>query len=74
MENCFPKFRGQEGTKKNTLPKFGNGKGIKKLIGTNSGTGIRGFHSPEWKGTGICAHPGQWPVIVWSNPGLCRDR
>ena len=54
--------------------KSGNGKGIKKFIGTNSGMGIGGFHSPEEKEMGICAHPGQQHVIVSSNPGLCTDR
>ena len=65
----FPKFRNGKGMKK-TFPKFGNGKGMKKSIpkiweregnekihSRISGTGIRGFHSWEWMGTGIPAHP-----------------
>ena len=56
--------------KKKTFPKFGNGKGVEKTIpkireqegnekihSHNSGKGIRGFHSWEWTGTGIPAHP-----------------
>ena len=43
--------------KKKAFPKFGNGKGMKKIHSHNSGNGIRGFHSWEWTGTGIPAHP-----------------
>ena len=68
-KNPFPKFGNGKGIKK-TFPKFGNGKGMKKSIpkiweregnekihSHNSGVGIRGFHSWEWTGTGIPAHP-----------------
>ena len=30
---------------------------MKKIHSHNSGKGIRGFHSWEWTGTGIPAHP-----------------
>ena len=70
MDNSIPEVREREGNGKKTFPKFGNGKGMKKNIpkirerernqkihSHNSGTGIRGFLSREWMGTGIPAHP-----------------
>ena len=57
MDNSIPEILEWEGNGKNPFPKFGNGKGIKKIHSHNSGMGIRGFHSWEWTGTGIPAHP-----------------
>ena len=70
MDNSIPKVREREGNRKNPFPQFGNGKGMKKSIpkireregnekihSHNSGKGIKGFHSWEWPGTGIPAHP-----------------
>ena len=66
MDNPIPKVREREGNGKNPFPKFGNGKGIKKTFpkfgnekihSHKSGKGIRGFHSWEWTGAGIPAHP-----------------
>ena len=65
MDNSIPEVREEEGNGKNPFPKFRNGKGMKKSIpkirerernekklSQNSGTGIRGFYSREWTGTG----------------------
>ena len=70
MDNSIPEVREREGNGKNPFPKFGKGKGMKKNIpeireregnekihSHNLGKGIRGFHSWEWTGTGIPAHP-----------------
>ena len=38
--------------RKKTFPKFGNGKGMKKILSHISGTGIRGYQSQEYPGTG----------------------
>ena len=67
MDNSIPSIQEREGNEKKTFPKFGNGKGMKisnpkirerqKIHSHNSGMGIRGFHSWEWTGTGIPAHP-----------------
>ena len=42
-KKAIPEIREWEGNEKNPFPKFGKG--------------IRGFHSWEWPGTGIPAHP-----------------
>ena len=52
IENSIPKVREREGNEKNPFPKFGNGKGMKKIHSHNSGMGIRGYHSQEYPGTG----------------------
>ena len=39
------------------IPKIWEQEGNEKIHSHNSGTGIRGFHSWEWTGTGIPAHP-----------------
>ena len=57
LDNSNPKVREREGNGKNPVPKFRSGKGTKKTYSHNSGTGIRGFHSWEWTGTGIPAYP-----------------
>ena len=51
-KNPFPKFGNGKGIKK-TFPKFGNGKGMRKIHSHNSETGIRGYHSREYPGTGM---------------------
>merc|ERR1712163_5909 len=61
MKKSIPKIREREGNEKNPFPQFGNGKGMKKTHSHNSGKGIRGFHSWEWTGTGIPAHPCPFP-------------
>ena len=38
---------------------------MKKIHSHNQGTAIRGFHSQEWTGTGIPAHP--WLVLREAN-------
>merc|ERR1712004_220142 len=38
-KKSIPKVREREGNEKNPFPKFGNGKGIKKIHSQNSGTG-----------------------------------
>ena len=57
LKKTFPKFGNRKGMEKNPVPKFRSGKGTKKTYSHNSGTGIRGFHSWEWTGTGIPAYP-----------------
>ena len=57
MKKSIPTIREWEGNEKNSFPHFGNGKGMKKNHSHNLGKGIRGFHSWEWTGTGIPAHP-----------------
>ena len=70
MKKSIPTIREWEGNEKKTFPLFGNGKGMKKTIheireregnekihSHNLGMGIRGFHSWEWTGTEIPAHP-----------------
>ena len=65
MDNSIPEVREGEGNGKNPFPKFGNGRRIKKAfpkfgkgkrmkkIHSNIlGTGIRGYHSKEYPGTG----------------------
>ena len=37
MDNSIPKVREREGNEKNLFPKFGNGKGMKKIYSRNSG-------------------------------------
>merc|ERR1712004_802024 len=56
-KKSIPKIREREGNEKNPFPKFGNGKGMKKIQSQSSGKGIRGLHSWECPGTGIPAHP-----------------
>ena len=45
-----------EGNEK-SIPKVRERKGNEKIHFHKSGKGIRSFHSWEWKGTGIPAHP-----------------
>ena len=42
---------------KKKIPKIWQPEGNKKNYSRNSGTRFRGFHSREWTGTGIPAHP-----------------
>ena len=42
---------------KKSIPEIREQEGNEKIHSHNSGTGIRGFHSWEWTGTGIPAHP-----------------
>ena len=42
---------------KKNIPKIREREGNEKIHSHNSGMGIRGFHSREWMGTGIPAHP-----------------
>ena len=37
MKKSIPKIREREGNEKNPFPKFGNGKGMKKIHSRNSG-------------------------------------
>ena len=46
---------------KKNIPKIWEREGNEKIHSHNSGKGIRGFHSWEWTGTGIPAHP--WPIV-----------
>ena len=68
MDNYISEVREQEENGKNPFPNFRNGKGMKKNISKhqerkgnekiqsyNPGTGIRYFHSREWRRTGIPA-------------------
>ena len=68
-KNPFPKFGNRKGMKK-SIPTLGEREGNKKNIleilerewnekihSHNLGTGIRAFHSWEWTGTGVPAHP-----------------
>ena len=48
-KKSIPEIREREGNEKNPFPKFGKG--------------IRGLHSWEWPGTGIPAHPWEFPPI-----------
>ena len=52
MKKTFPKFGNRKGMK-NLIPNFGNGKGMSKIHSHISGTGIRGYHSQEYLGTGM---------------------
>ena len=51
MDNSIPEIREREGNEKKPFPKFGNGKGMKKIQSHISGMGIRGYHSQEYLGT-----------------------
>ena len=55
-KNPFPQFRNGKRMKK-TIPIIREREWNEKIHSHNSGTGIRGFHSWEWTGTGIPAHP-----------------
>ena len=39
MDDSIPEVREREGNEKKPFPKFGNGKGMKKIHSPNSGTG-----------------------------------
>ena len=71
-KNPFPQFGNGKGMKKTHFHNSGTGRewkksipeirereGNEKIHSHNSGKGIRGFHSWEWTGTGITAHPWQ---------------
>ena len=47
---------------KKNIPEIHEREGNEKIHSHNSGKGIRGFHSWEWTGTGIPAHP--WVVVI----------
>ena len=57
MKKPIPIIREREGNDKKNIPKIQERKGNEKIHSHNSGKGIRGFHSWEWTGTGIPAHP-----------------
>ena len=56
MKKSIPEIREREGNEK-SIPEIREREGNEKIHSHNSGTGIRGFHSWEWTGTGIPAHP-----------------
>ena len=69
-KNPFPQFGNGKGMKKThshnsgtgrewkkSIPEIREREGNEKIHSHNSGKGIRGFHSWEWTGTGIPAHP-----------------
>ena len=75
-KNPFPQFGNGKGMKKThshnsgtgrewkkSIPEIREREGNEKIHSHNSGKGIRGFHSWEWTGTGIPAHP--WPKPGW---------
>ena len=53
----IPKIREREKGMKKSIPIIWEWEGNEKIHSHNSGTGIRGFHSWEWTGKGIPAHP-----------------
>ena len=53
----IPIIREWEGNEKKNIPEIRERDGNEKIHSYNSGKGIRGFHSWEWTGTGIPAHP-----------------
>ena len=57
MKKNIPIIREWEGNEKKTFPEIREREGNEKIHSHNSGKGIRGFHSWEWTGTGIPAHP-----------------
>ena len=68
MKKNIPKIRERESEA--IIP--GNGREREwneKIHSHNSGKGIRGFHSWEWTGTGIPAHPCVQPLVL-----LIRER
>ena len=57
LKKSIPKIREREGNEKKNIPKIREREENEKIHSHNSGKGIRGFHSWEWTGTGIPAHP-----------------
>ena len=57
MKKYIPTIRERERNEKKPIPIIREREGNEKKHSQNSGTGIRGFHSWEWTGTGIPAHP-----------------
>ena len=57
MKKTIPIIREGEGKGKKNIPEIREQEGNEKIHSHNSGMGIRGFHSWEWPGTGIPAHP-----------------
>ena len=55
-KKSIPTIREREGNKK-SIPIIQEREGNEKINTHNSGKGIWGFHSWEWTGTGIPAHP-----------------
>ena len=56
-KKTIPIIREREGNEKKSIPEIREREGNEKIHSHNSGKGIRGFHSWEWTGTGIPAHP-----------------
>ena len=54
--NVFSIIREREGIEK-PIPEIWEREGNEKIHSYNSRTGSRGFHSQEWTGMGIPAHP-----------------
>ena len=48
---------------KKTIPEIREWEGNEKIHSHNLGMGIRAFHSWEWTGAGIPAHPCAGPVV-----------
>ena len=57
MKKPIPIIREQEGNEKKNIPIIREREGNEKIHSHNLGKGIRGFHSWEWMGTEIPAHP-----------------
>ena len=57
IKKNIPRLRKREGNGKKNILKIQEREGNEKINSHNSGMGIRGFHSREWTGTGIPAHP-----------------
>ena len=55
-EKNIPIIREREGNKK-SIPEILEREWREKIHSHNLGTGIRAFHSWEWTGTGVPAHP-----------------
>ena len=56
MKKNIPIIREREGNKK-SIPEILEREWREKIHSHNLGTGIRAFHSWEWTGTGVPAHP-----------------
>ena len=63
IKKNIPRLRKREGNGKKNILKIQEREGNEKINSHNSGMGIRGFHSWEWTGTGIPAHPWMPPTF-----------
>ena len=57
MKKNIPIIRERVGNEKKNIPKIQEREGNEKIHSHNLGMEIRGFHSWEWTGTRIPAHP-----------------